>query len=160
MANSGIFGLFGEAMEKFHRDDEEFTLFFNAVGLWLNREIDEVNSGWAEQSIEGVRRSALKGKTGVRKLLTEPTFELTANDGCTGFVRLSLLTSAIEVEIEDASSTQADGDRRSNFRLKNTQKGAKAFCLEKKNENPIEAELQPEEVAKIVVAAVVRGYFI
>lgn len=158
MANSGIFGLFGEAMEKFHRDDEEFTLFFNAVGLWLNREIDKVNSNSNRQAIEGVSRKALKGKTGVRKLLTEPTFELTTKDGRSGSVRLSLLTCAIEAEIGDARSTQTDQSL--GFRLENTQKGARAFGLEKKNGKSSGTELQPDEVAKIVVDAVVRGYFI
>lgn len=160
MANPGMFGLFGEAMEKFHRDKEEFTLFFNAVGLWLNREIDKVNSNPNEQSIEGVSKRALIGKSGVRKLLTEPAFELTSSDGHTGFVRLSLLTSAIEAEIEDPRSTQVEGDRSLNFRLENTPKGAKAFRPENRNGNPIKTELQPEEVAKIVVDAVARGYFI
>ncbi|MGA7242439.1 MAG: hypothetical protein WBX19_04610, partial [Terracidiphilus sp.] len=64
MANPGIFGQFGEAMEKFHRDDDEFSLFFNAVGLWLNQEIDKVNSDSNAQSIEGVSKRALKGKKG------------------------------------------------------------------------------------------------
>lgn len=160
MANSGIFGLFGEAMEKFHRDDDEFILFFNAVGLWLNRDIDKVNSNSSVQAIEGVRRRVLMGKAGVRKLLTEPTFELTSDDGRAGAVRLSLLTSAIEAEIEDSNSARTCGDRSLKFRLKNSQKGAKAFRLEKKGGNPNETGLQPEDVARIVVEAVVRGYFV
>ena len=160
MSNPGIFGQFDEAMEKFHRDSCEFTLFFNAVGFWLNREIDEVNSNSSEQSIEGVIRRALIGKTGVRKLLTEPTFELTSNHGCKGFVRLSLLTSSIETEIHGPQPVQDEAIQNLNFRLKNLEGSAKAFRLEMKNGNSVEDELLAEDVAQIVVEAVVRGHFV
>ena len=157
---AGMHELFGEGMEKVLRDRDEFTLFFNAIGLWLNQEIDTVNSNSGQHSIDGASRRALIGETGFRKLLTEPTFELRSNDGCTGFVRLSLLTSSIETEIDDPRPAHGNGDRTLNFRMENTEKGAKAFRLEIKDGNPIETELQAQEVAKIVVDGVVRGYFV
>ena len=160
MANSGMFGLFGDEMEKFERDADEFKLFFNALGLWLNREIDKINSSSNVQSIEGVRRRALMGKAGVRKLLAEPTFELTTDGGRTEAVRLSLLTTAIEAEIEDSRSALADGDRSLGFRLKNSKDGAKAFRVDNKSGRPSEIGLQPEEVAKVLVEAAVRGHFV
>jgi len=160
MASSGIFGQFDEVMETFHRDDDEFTLFFNAVGLWLNREIDEVNSSSSAKSIEGVRKRALMGKAGVRKLLAEPVFELTTDAGRSGAVRLSLLTTALEAEIEDSRFARAGVNRSLRFRLKNSANGAKAFRVEANGGNPNETGLQPEDVAKIVVEAMVRGYFI
>jgi hypothetical protein len=160
MADSGVFGMFGEAMEKFHRDDDEFALFFNAVGFWLNREIDEVNSQSGERSIKGVSRMALKGKAGVRKLLAEPTFQLTAGNERTGFVRLSLLTSLIEAEIEDTSPVQPGRPLSMKFRLKNLNQGGRAFRIQGDDRDSTGSELRAEQVAKVVVEAVIRGYFV
>jgi hypothetical protein len=152
--------MFGKGMETFHKDSEAFKLFFNAVGLWLNREIDLINVNSGEASITGTTKRALVGKTGLRKLIAEPTFELVNESGRTGFVRLSLIEFVIEAEIDDPESIAVDEKRNIRFRLENCETGAKAFKIETIEGLPQETEFGPQELAKNVVAGVVRGYFV
>jgi hypothetical protein len=71
-----------------------------------------------------------------------------------------LVESAIEAEIDDAEPIAVNENRNIRFRLENRESGARAFKIEMKEGLPQEMEFGPQELAKSVVAGVVRGYFV
>jgi hypothetical protein len=136
------------AMENY----EEFKLFFKAVELWINQEIDIENARHGRADICGGTRANRAGL-----FAGEPLLEIQFG-ARTGFVRLNMLDDVLEVEIDDREAEPLPLRRDVRFRLEN-QSGAKAFMIESGNGETTEKEVGPRELAQTVVAGVVRGYF-
>jgi hypothetical protein len=70
-----------------------------------------------------------------------------------------MLDDVIEVEIDDRETHPLPFRRDTRFRLENQESGAKAFMIGTVDGSTAETEMGPREIAQVVVAGVVRGYF-
>jgi hypothetical protein len=138
------------AMENY----EGFKLFFKAVELWINQEIDIENARFGQAEICGATKAARAGL-----FAGEPLLEIQCGPRRTGFVRLNMLDDVIEVEIDDRETHPLPFRRDTRFRLENQESGAKAFMIGTVDGSTAETEMGPREIAQVVVAGVVRGYF-
>ncbi len=132
---------------------ENFKLFFNAVGLWINQEIDIENSKLGIARLVGATKRPVK-KVG----LSSPILEIKYGER-TCLVSFNRRVPAIEANIEDTESSDLSERRETRFRLDNQQSGARALMIESANGETAEKVAGPQEVAKAVVVGVVRGYF-
>jgi len=133
---------------------EEFKLFFNAVGLWINQEIDIENNRWAKAELVGATKAPVK-----KAAFSNPLLEIRYGARRTCFVSFNRMSSTVEAEIEDTEPCERPGKRETRFRLENQPAGAKAFVIDSENGSTAENEMGPRDVAKTVVAGAVRGYF-
>ncbi len=150
MANpEELFNRAHAAMENY----EEFKLFFKALELWINQEIDIENARLGRVEICGGTKANRAGL-----FAGEPLLEIQFG-ARTGFVRLNMLDDAIEVEIDDHVPEPLRLRRDVRFRLENQESGAKAFMIESGNGETTEKEVGPRDLAQTVVSGLVRGYF-
>jgi hypothetical protein len=135
---------------------QEFKLFFHAVELWVNQEIDVENAKRGKAQVSGATKIA-----GKSRFLGERSLEIRfgSQRGC--FLSLNPLDSAIEAEIDgdQMESFELPSKRETRFRLENHESGAKAFMIGTVDGSTAETEMGPREIAQVVVAGVVRGYF-
>jgi hypothetical protein len=134
-------------------DYEGFKLFFKAVELWINQEIDIENSQLGINPICGAKSNPPE------RFPWNSQLEINFGPNRICSVTLSSLGSAIEVEIHDEGPGEPQSRRQARFRLENLKSGVTAFMIDSANGEPAEREVGPKEIAQEVVAGVVRGHF-
>ena len=140
-------------MNQFLRDGEQFTSLFNAVGLWINKAIDQANAKRNKEVIAGATKRAQS-----RRFLFDPTLEISVGEHRKCFVSLRMSASVIDAEIDDVESGGPIG-KSIRFRLENDSTGPKAFLIDSSDPRPKENEIGPQQIAEMVVAGALRGHF-
>lgn len=149
---------------------QDFAIFFGAVGLYLDQEIERANAGIGEEGDQGglIRRGRMKKPAFARAYWDRTSFEL--NIGATRTCTLSLSgpfdkqlkpsASFIEASLQSQRGDRGNfAEEQVSFLLESRLSGAKAYRVGRDGRPQPQTEFGPAEIAETVVTGMVRGHF-
>lgn len=149
---------------------QDFAIFFGAVGLYLDQEIEKANAGIGEEGDQAglIRRGRIKKPAFARAFWDRTSLELNMGAVRTCTVSLSgpfdkqLKPSASVIEANLQSERGDHGnpaEERISFLLENRLSGTKAYRVGRDGRPLPQTEFGAAEIAETVVTGMMRGHF-